>query len=247
LQIKHPANLSGLNGRYKMNDNPFNDLAAEYDSWFDEKGKRIFEIEVKALQEILPGLPKPWLEVGAGSGRFAQALGIETGLEPSIEMVKIARRRGINTFWGRGEQQIFEKTSFGSIFLITTLCFLDSPLKVLKEAYRILVPGGKIVLGVVLKDSPWGQYYEQRKLEGHPIYKHATFYRCSEVARLTIQAGFTGERIISTLFQKPDAVQYLEDPEEGYYLEAGFVIVVAEKLIDEVHADTNSGQGISKI
>ena len=31
------------------------------------------------------------------------------------------------------------------------LCFLDSPLDVLKEVCRILVPGGKIVLGLVLK------------------------------------------------------------------------------------------------
>jgi hypothetical protein len=82
------------------------------------------------------------------------------------------------------------------VFLISTLCFLESPLEVLKEAYRILVPGGKIVLGVVLKNSPWGHYYEQKKLEGHPIYKYATFYRCSEVAQFTLLADFTGERII---------------------------------------------------
>jgi SAM-dependent methyltransferase len=217
-----------------MSNNPFNDLAYEYDAWFEGKGKLIFEIEVKAFQEILPGLPKPWLEIGAGSGRFAQALGIEAGLEPSIKMVEMARRREVTTFWGRGEQQVFEEASFGTIFLITTLCFLGSPLEVLKEARRILAPGGKIVLGVVLKDNPWGQYYEQKKLEGHPIYKYATFYRCNEVARLTIKAGFTGERIISTLLQKPNLVQHLEEPREGYYPEAGFVIIVAAKSGEEV-------------
>jgi SAM-dependent methyltransferase len=156
-------------------------------------------------------------------------------------MVKIARRRGINTFWSRGEQQVFEEASFGTIFLITTLCFLESPLDVLKEAHRILTPGGKIVLGLVLKDSPWGKYYEQKKLEGHPIYKHATFSRCSDVARFTIKAGFTGERIISTLLQKPGEVRYLEEPKEGYYTEAGFVIIVASKPREETSCNTNSG------
>ena len=98
-------------------------------------------------------------------------------------------------------------------------------------------------MGVVLKDSPWGQYYEQKKLEGHPIYKYATFYRCCEVARFTLQAGFTGERIISTLLQKPGSVQYLEEPREGYYPEAGFVIIVATKPREEIPFNTNSGQG----
>jgi len=229
-----------------MNNSPFNDLAPEYDAWFDEKGKLIFEIEVRAFQKILPDLPKPWLEVGAGSGRFAQALGIDTGLEPSIEMVKIARRRGINTFWSRGEQQVFEEALFGTVFLITTLCFLESPLEVLKEAYRILQPGGKVVLGLILKDSPWGQHYQQEKMEGHRIYKHATFYQCNEVARLTIQAGFMGERIISALFQKPGEVKHMEEPREGYYREAGFVIVVAEKQSEETLSNTNSDQDRNK-
>ena len=217
-------------GRCDTSSNPFNDLAYEYDAWFDEKGKLLFDIEVQAFQEILSGLPKPWLEIGTGSGRFARALGIDTGIDPSIKSVEMARRRGINTFLGKGEQQVFDEASFGTVFLITTLCFLESPLKVLEEAHRILLPGGKIVLGVILRDSPWGQYYQQKKLEGHRIYKHATFYTCSKVARLTIQAGFWGEEMISTLFQKPGEVNHLEDPRIGYYREAGFVIIVAGKV-----------------
>ena len=224
-----------------MTINPFDDLANEYDTWFDGPGKLIFNIEVKAFQEILPSLPKPWLEIGAGSGRFALALGIDTGIEPSINLVKMARQRKITIFQGRGEQKIFEKALFGTVFLITTLCFLESPLEVLKEAHRILVPGGKIVLGVVLRDSPWGVYYEQQKMKGHRVYQYATFYRCNEVTRLTIQAGFMGEKMLSTLFQGPGAVQHMEEPKEGYYNNAGFVIVVAEKRDEEVPPKTNSG------
>jgi SAM-dependent methyltransferase len=213
----------------KLGASPFDELAQEYDAWFDSKGKLIFDIELEALQEVLPALTKPWLEIGVGSGRFAQALGIDNGIEPSINLVKMARQRQITTFWGRGEQRFFEDALFGAVFLITTLCFLDSPLVVLKEAHRILIPGGKIVLGLILEESPWGRYYEQKKIEGHPIYKYAKFYRCNEVTHLTIQAGFMGERIISTLFQKPGAVKHLEEPREGFYNDAGFVIIVAEK------------------
>jgi SAM-dependent methyltransferase len=224
----------------KMDVSPFDDLADEYDAWFDEEGKLVFDIEIRAFQEILPVLPRPWIEIGVGSGRFARALGIDTGIEPSINLVKMARQRGINTFWGRGEQKIFKEASIGTVFLITTLCFLNSPLEVLKEAYRILKPEGKLVLGVVLKDNPWGQQYQQKKMEGHRFYKYATFYECNEVSRLTIQAGFMGERIISTLFQKPGEVKQLEEPLNGLYLDAGFVIVVAEKTNDEPGSVTGS-------
>jgi SAM-dependent methyltransferase len=208
---------------------PFNDLASEYDAWFDKDGSLIFFIEVKAFKAMLPDLPKPWLEIGVGSGRFAQALGIETGIDPSIEFVKMAKLRGINAFQGRGEQELFGEGTFGTVILIVTLCFLDSPLDVLKEASRILAPGGRIVLGLVLKESPWGRFYQQKKDEGHRFYKYATFYSHDEVVRLLVQAGFVTEKIISTLFQKPDGVQNMEEPREGYFADAGFTIVVAGK------------------
>ena len=208
---------------------PFDDLATEYDAWFDKEGSLIFLIEVKAFKSLLPSLPKPWLEIGVGSGRSAQALGIETGIDPSIKLLEMARRRGINAILGGGERKLFDEELFGTVFLIVTLCFLDSPLHVLKEANRILMPGGKIVLGLVLKESPWGQFYQVKKAQGHRFYKYATFYSGDEVVKLMVQAGFVTEKIVSTLFQKPGEARSMEEPKEGYFPEAGFTIIVAGK------------------
>jgi len=208
---------------------PFDSLAKAYDAWFEEEGKLIFDIEVKALQEILPLLPKPWLEVGVGSGRFAQVLGIETGIDPSIKLLEMAKSRGIRTFLARGEEQFFNGETFGTVFLIVTLCFVDSPTAVLREAHRILKPGGKIVLGLVLQESPWGMSYQIRKLEGHRFYKHATFYSYQEVKRLLTDAGFTIEKVISTLFQKPGEAKKKEAPKDGFSVDAGFALIVAGK------------------
>jgi SAM-dependent methyltransferase len=215
---------------------PFDELAPEYDAWFDKEGSLIFLIELQAFKAVLPSLPKPWLEIGVGSGRFAQALGIETGIDPSIELVKMSRRRGINAFQGRGEQELFDGEPFGTVFLIVTLCFVDSPLDVLKETNRILSPGGKVVLGMVLKESPWGRFYQQKKEEGHPFYKYATFYSYDEVVGLLIKAGFVIENVVSTLFQKPDRVQNMEEPEEGYRPGAGFTIIVGTKTGSEMQS-----------
>ena len=208
---------------------PFDSLAVAYDAWFEEEGKLIFAIEVQALREALTLLPKPWLEVGVGSGRFAQALGIETGIDPSVKLLEIAKRRGIKTFLARGEEQLFSKETFGTVFLIVTLCFVDSPLAVLREAHRILKPEGKIVLGLVLQESPWGKFYQSKKMEGHRFYKYATFYRYQEIESLLVDSGFTIEKVVSTVFQKPGEVKEMEAPIEGFSVEGGFTVVVARK------------------
>ena len=209
---------------------PFDALASVYDAWFEEAGELIFAIEVKAFQEVLPLLPKPWLEIGVGSGRFAQALGIETGIDPSGKLLEMARRRGITAFLARGEKECFAKETFGAVFLIVTLCFLDSPMAVLKEAHRVLKTGGSIVLGLVLRESPWGRFYLAKKEKGHRFYKHATFYSYQEVVGLLNHAGFAIEKVVSTLFQRPGKVEEQESPQEGFSPDAGFTIIVASKI-----------------
>jgi len=208
---------------------PFDELAEAYDAWYEEEGKLLFEIEVRAFQELLPLLPKPWLEIGVGSGRFAQALGIESGIDPSVELGKIARRRGITVHQGKGEETPFDKESFGAVFLIVTICFVDAPRDVLSETNRILTPGGKVVLGLVLKESPWGKFYRKKKEEGHRFYQYATFYSYNELTELLKQTGFATERVISTLFQKPGEVKGMELPQGDYSPDAGFTIIVAGK------------------
>ena len=207
----------------------FDNLATAYDNWFDEEGKLIFAIEVRALQEVLNSLSKPWLEIGTGSGRFAQALRIKTGIDPSIKLLEIAGKRGIAVFLGRGEQLVFKVASFGTVFLIVTLCFLNSVPDVLKEIYRVLAPAGKIVLGLIPKDSPWGNFYEQKKKQGHRFYKYATFYDYDGVVTLLEETGFSINEVFSTLFQKPGKVERLELPQKGFSPDAGFVVIVAEK------------------
>jgi len=209
---------------------PFNTLASEYDAWFEEEGKPVFEIEVKAFQEVLALLPKPWLEVGVGSGRFAQALGIETGIDPSAKLLEMAKKRGIKVFLARGEEEFFDEETFGTVFLIVTLCFVDSPLAVLREAHRVLKPEGNIVLGLVLRESPWGKFYQVKKQEGHRFYKHAILYSYQEVERLLTDSGFIIEKVVSTLFPKPGEVKKIENPREGFSVDAGFTVVMAGKI-----------------
>jgi SAM-dependent methyltransferase len=214
----------------KAKVSPFDTMASKYDAWFEGEGKLIFAIEVEAFWKFLPSLPQPWLEVGVGSGRFAKVLGIEIGIDPSPNLLKMARGRGINVSLGKGEERFFDKETFGTVFLITTLCFVDSPPAVLKQAYRVLKPKGKLVLGLVLRGSPWGQFYMSKKKKGHHFYGHANFYSHDETVKLLKQTGFTVEKVVSTLFQKPCKVTEMEMPREGFFPDAGFTIVMAAKV-----------------
>ena len=59
------------------NTNPFDKLAQRYDRWFDStRGRAIFEAEVVCLRELIPDRAGRWLEIGVGTGRFVEALGI---------------------------------------------------------------------------------------------------------------------------------------------------------------------------
>ena len=207
----------------------FDSIAADYDAWYDNEGKLAFEIELRALQDLLLSLPKPWLEVGVGSGRFAQALGIETGIDPSAKLLEIAMRRGIRGHLGVGEDMPFEEESFGTAFLIVMRCFADKPAEVIKGTHRVLKADGKLVIGTMLRTGPWAKFYLKLKAEGDDLFRHAHFLSHEELLKMLKQSGFSTEKTISTLFQGPGEVKKMELPQEAYFVDAGFTVIVARK------------------
>jgi ubiquinone/menaquinone biosynthesis C-methylase UbiE len=209
----------------------FNSHANEYDAWYDsEAGKAIFTMEVECLKPLLHRYSRPSLEVGVGSGRFAQALEIEYGVEPAPALVHMAKARGVKVSEASGEELPFPDNMFGFILLAFTLCFLDNPQKVLQEARRVLQPEGGLVLGLILRESPWAKFYSIKGREGHPIYSKARFFSKDEIESLLRIYGFEVLDGHSTLFQPPgQSTDHLESPVYGYRQSAGFVAIVSSK------------------
>jgi SAM-dependent methyltransferase len=212
-----------------VDQSPFDSLADQYDSWYDTKGRLAFEIELAALRPLLPDCPKPWLEVGVGTGRFAQALGIPLGIDPSEALLQKARQRGIEVLWGEGEELVFRAGSFGTVFLLTTWEFLTDPAKVLHECFRVLAPGGKLVNAYLDRDGRWGASYVAKARAGHPLFRQAHFDTYDDVKRLTEQAGFEVTQAVSTLLQGPGETTVVEQPQPGFVKGASFVVIVADK------------------
>ena len=210
---------------------PFDSLAEGYDAWYDtEPGKTIFAMEVACLRPFLHTYPRPYLEVGVGSGRFAQALEIEYGVDPSQVLLEKARARGINVKRAGGEKLPFPDSSFGAVLIALTLCFVDDPAQVLREASRVLTPEGGLVLGLILKEIPWAELYAKKGKEGHPIYSRARFFSKDDIENFLYQSGFYELRYRSGLFQPPGHSSYhLEQPTDGYNSTAGFVAIGSRK------------------
>lgn len=203
----------------------FDPIADEYDDWYEsQEGSAIFYEEVECLRLLRNDYSGRWLEVGVGAGRFAEALGVAHGVDLSPEMAHKAARRGVRVCAGRAEQLPFPGHTFDGALLALTLCFLNNPEKALRECARVLRKNGRLVIGTVPADSPWGRTYMRKGAEGHPLYAHARFFTAAGAVRLVEKAGFRFRRGCSTLFWEPGHPPAgCERVEAGIVEEAGFI------------------------
>jgi len=204
-------------------NNIFDRYYKEYDSWYD-RNKFAYLSELEALKKILPTKGKG-LEVGVGTGRFAYALGIKYGIDSSRRMLEIAKKRGVDVKLCSGEKLPFANATFDYVAIIITLCFVKGPCEVLAEARRVLKKNGKIIIGVIDKDSFLGIFYQR---ERGVFYKQANFFGAKELADLLKVIGFNRFRYYQTIFKFPGKINSVQKPEEGFG-KGGFIVIGAYK------------------
>jgi hypothetical protein len=74
-----------------MTKNPFNDIAEEYDARFEETPV-LYRSELETLQLFILTKGKG---LDIGTGRFADELGIITGIDPAPNVAGVARKKDI--------------------------------------------------------------------------------------------------------------------------------------------------------
>ncbi|NTU49395.1 MAG: class I SAM-dependent methyltransferase [Desulfobulbaceae bacterium] len=207
------------------NTEPFEKYAQEYESWF-EKNPWAYDSEVEALRTQVPasGLG---IEIGVGSGRFAEPLGIKVGVDPSARMRVLAKKRGIRVVDAKAEKLPFEDASFDHVLMVTTICFLDDVLAAFREVMRILKPEGVFVIGFVDKDSALGRQYQEKK-DKSKFYRSARFYSPDEVTSMARQAGFNRFQYVQTLFGNIREMDRTDPVKEGVG-HGSFVVIKAGK------------------
>jgi len=206
---------------------PFQRYTEQYENWFTEH-RWIYEAELRAVKALLPESSRGLeVEVGVGTGRFAEPLGIKTGLEPSRRMREIAQKRGIKVLAGVAENLPFGDDKFDLVLMVTTVCFLDDIHKAFREAYRVLANGSFFIAGIVDRNSLIGQKYLKHQNES-VFYKIATFFSVDEVVKIMRQAGFTDFIFRQTIFRSLSEVNENEPVKPGYG-EGSFVAIRGRK------------------
>jgi len=205
--------------------NIFDRYYKRYDDWYD-RNKFAYLSELEAIKKVLPKRGKG-LEIGVGTGRFADALGIKFGIDPAENMLKIAKQRGIDVRLGWGEQLSFKDATFDYAAIIITICFVKDPQKVLKETKRVLKKKGKIVIGIIDKDSFLGRLYQKKK---SVFYKEANFFSVQRVTDLLRALEFNRFSYYQTLFKFPNKINSIEKPQKGFG-KGSFVVIRAQKSL----------------
>ncbi len=120
----------------------------------------------ECLRLLSRGFSGRWLEIGVGTGRFAEALGLSPGIDISPSMAVKTARRGVRICGGLAEQLPFKKQVFDRMLMALTLSFLQNPEKALRESASVLRKNGKLVLGILSAESPWGRANIRKGDEG---------------------------------------------------------------------------------
>ncbi|KPJ61092.1 MAG: methyltransferase type 11 [Latescibacteria bacterium DG_63] len=196
-----------------------------YEAWF-ERNKLAHESELKAVRALLPRRGEG-LEVGVGTGRFAAPLGVGLGVEPSRAMGRFAQERGIQVLVGVGEHLAFADNCFDFVLLITTICFLDDVSAALAETYRVLRPGGVVLIGFIDRESQLGRVYEKRK-QNDVFYRDASFLSADEVLSRLKETGFRDPVFRQTIFENPAEMTEADSVKSGHG-EGSFVVVRAAR------------------
>lgn len=205
-------------------------VAKEYDNYYQkETGKSIDNIEKEIILFHLKDLPgEHLLELGCGTGhwtRFFSQQGFHvTAIDESEAMLEMARSKDIQNVsfqLADATRLSFPDNSFGAIASVTMLEFVEDVEEVLNEIYRILKPGGTLLLGCLNKLSELG------KNKGNdPVFKHGSFFTPDELKEMLSRFG--NPHISVGVYFSPD-FELLDGTEKQSTTEPAFMAASVKK------------------
>lgn len=186
-----------------------------YELWFKENDK-LYMSELDAIRRVLPKSGQG-VEIGSGSGLFAFPLGIKIGIEPSPQMRKKARERGIETLEGVAESLPVPDAAYDFALMVTADCFLRDIRLAFLEIRRILKKEGFLIIAFLDRAAPLGQAYEQKKQQSI-YYKNAQFHSSEEITAILQKTGFAVVEKLQTVFSlRNEPQQIIADNGEGLF------------------------------
>lgn len=229
--------------------NPFDEpaVAARYEDWYAGPGRDADAREKDLLGKLLRHFPEAQtaVEVGCGTGHFSRwlterGLGV-TGLDLSWPMLREARHlKSPPCLRGDAEALPFADCSVDLAVMITTLEFVENPLRALEEAVRVARQG--LILGVL---NRWSHLAFRYRASGKSLWQAAHFFSVGELKRLVMHAArgrLRSMRWRTTLWPIP-RLPDLPVPWGGFI---GLAVRLADEKQEERHGqDLSAGQPLS--
>jgi ubiquinone/menaquinone biosynthesis C-methylase UbiE len=177
----------------------FDPWPEKYDQWFETPIGRL----VKGYErELILRLLKPQrgefiLDAGCGTAVFtSDVLDADTkviGLELSRPMLirGMVKNRGRRFLTVQGDMRNlpFAEAAFDKAVSVTAIEFIKEAKAAVEEMFRVVKPGGIIVVATLNSLSPWAHRRGQAGKKGHPIFSHALFRSPEEMAELSPVEG----------------------------------------------------------
>ena len=188
----------------------YDEVASVYDLRYDTSCGRVYHRHI--CRHMLDWLPRGrlLLDLGCGTGlfmrRYGELGGTAVGLDISRGMVEAAREQGkwFDYLVGTAEVLPFRPGTFEAVSCVLAFSYLEHPGWMLREAYRVLKPGGILAVSTLSRSVITSLV--------------PAIYRLSEKMEIDrIGVGDFGERY------------YTEEEMTGIFSDAGFIDVKAKR------------------
>jgi ubiquinone/menaquinone biosynthesis C-methylase UbiE len=188
----------------------YDEVAPFYDLRYDTSCGRVYHRHI--CRHMLDWVPrgKLLLDLGCGTGlfmrRYGDLGGTAVGLDISRGMVGAAREQGrwFDYLVGTAEVLPFRQSTFEVVSCVLAFSYLEHPAWMLREAYRVLKPGGILAVSTLSRSVITSLV--------------PAIYRLGEKMEIDrIGVGDFGERY------------YTEEEMTGIFSDAGFVDVKAKR------------------
>lgn len=191
------------------------DLAERYRAWRKRTLGAVTErLELAAVMDFLaPVEGKRVLDAGCGDGAYSLAAAERgarvTGVDLSDEMLAAARERsaerGFTVNWKQGNILAlpFPDSSFDLAVAITLLCLVPDPRGAVRELSRVLVPGGRLVIGELHRWSLWAMKRRIRGWTGNSFWRGSRFWTTSALRDLLAESNLRPGRVRGVAYYPP--------------------------------------------
>jgi len=137
--------------------------------WFASRTRAILGL-LDRYVGAAPATGRRILDVGCGAGNMMHHLaqyGTVVGIDPNPKPLLVARQRGYNVEEGAADNIPFGNDSFGLVALLDTIEHVANESGTLHEVYRVLQPGGFLIVTVPAFMFLWSRNdvinYHQRR------------------------------------------------------------------------------------